>query len=92
MYFCTKSSFCCSSSTADGSPNLSMSIVAFGLKMTLFLRLTWRSNALEVSVGEYCDNFLQWQRQMKKVAKMYITLVHLRGSQAVELFEMLFED
>ena len=59
MYFLTRSSLCSSSGLAGGSPSFKISMVWRGLNFTLDRRLTWRSNALEVSLGEYCDNFLQ---------------------------------
>ena len=63
MYFLTRSSFCSSLSSLLGSPSFRISIVCFGSNLTFVRRVTARSNALEVSLGEQADNFLKYRKK-----------------------------
>ena len=58
-YLCTKSFFCSSDSVSGGSPNARIWSVALGSNLTLLRRLTCRSFAFELSVGEYWEILLQ---------------------------------
>ena len=65
-YLCTKSFFCSSDSVSGGSPNARIWSVALGSNLTLLRRLTCRSFAFELSVGEY------WEILLKKKCQVLI--------------------